>query len=76
MRLVLRLQKMGEGIFHIMKSATCNGQVLTSGNPVISHNQIVKGHSDGIVVGSSGKSVKFNNDLIGRGLFYCWAVFC
>ena len=43
--------------------------VRYDGNPVISHNQIVKGHSDGIMVGSGGKSVIFGNDLIGRGLF-------
>ena len=44
--------------------------VRYGGNPVISHNQIVKGHSDGIVVGSGGKSVIFDNDLSGRGPFY------
>lgn len=49
--------------------------VQYGGNPVISHNQIVKGHSDGIVVGSGGKSVIFDNDLIGRRLFYCSTVF-
>ena len=50
--------------------------VRYGGNRVISHNQIVKGNSDGIVVGSSGKSVIFDSDLIGRGLFYCWGEFC
>ena len=49
--------------------------VLCGGNSVISHNQIVKGHSDGLVVGSGRKSVIFDNYLIGRGLFYSSAVF-
>ena len=38
-------------------------------NPAISHNQIVKGHLDAIAVRSGGKSVMFDNDLIGRGRF-------
>lgn len=38
------------------------------GNPVISHNTIINGKSDGIVVGAGGKSIIFDNDLIGKGL--------
>ena len=43
--------------------------VRHGGNPVISHNIIKNGQSDGIVIGDQGKSVIFDNTIEGMLIF-------